>query len=310
MKCVSFGLEECTKGYYPYKFNKPENRNYVGPHPDINMYPVSSMTTPQYNDFLQWYSSVKNNIFNNKEELIRYCRQDVKILMKGCLNFMFSFIETTDVNPFLEAITIADAVMKVYRKNYLKPNTLGITPKNNYNSNFIHLQSKISLKWLVYLKLKENINLRYEVKLKNCRYIADGYDETSNTVYSFEGCYYHGHTCYLNRMQVCSNDPNDTLHNRYEATLRRLDHIRKLGYNVVSMWECEFRKILKDDPQLTLQIEQHKEIMDSGFNLRSAVYGGRTEVFRLYHKCKPGDRIYYYDFTSLYPWANKYSKYF
>uniref|UniRef100_A0A1B0CJT2 DNA-directed DNA polymerase n=1 Tax=Lutzomyia longipalpis TaxID=7200 RepID=A0A1B0CJT2_LUTLO len=52
------------------------------------------------------------------------------------------------------------------------------------------------------------------------------------------------------------------------------------------------------------------EITDSGFNLRSAVYGGRTEVFRLYHKCKPGDRIYYYDFTSLYPWANKYSKYF
>ncbi|XP_055684231.1 uncharacterized protein LOC129790651 [Lutzomyia longipalpis] len=306
----SFGLEECTKGYYPYKFNKPENRSYVGPYPDMDMYPIASMTTSQYNDFLEWYNANKHNTFDNKAELIRYCRQDVKILMKGCLNFMFSFIETTDVNPFLEAITIADSVMKVYRKNYLKPNSLGITPKNNYNSNFIHLQSKISLKWLVYLKLKENINLRYEVKLRNCRYIADGYDEASNTVYSFEGCYYHGHTCYLNRMQVCSNDPYDTLHNRYEATLRRLEHIRKLGYNVVSMWECEFRKILKDDPQLTQQIEQHREITDSSFNLRSAVYGGRTEVFRLHYKCKPGDRIYYYDFTSLYPWANKYSKYF
>ncbi|XP_055714798.1 uncharacterized protein LOC129808916 [Phlebotomus papatasi] len=306
----SFGLPECDKGYYPYKFNITGNRSYIGPYPPIDMYPIESMSSQQYAEFLEWYEQVKELPFDNRKELIHYCRQDVKILMKGCLNFMFSFIETTGLNPFLQAITIADAVMKAYRKKYLIPNTLAITPKNNYNSNFLQMQSKISLKWLVHMKETSNPNIKYEVKLRGSRYIADGYDEASNTVYSFEGCFFHGHTCFLNRGHAFSKRPNDNMQSRYEATLKRLDHIRQLGYNLVSIWECEFRRMLESDPVLAERLNNHPEVVDSGFDLRSAVYGGRTEVFRTYYKCRPGDKIYYYDFTSLYPWANKYSKYF
>ncbi|XP_055714928.1 uncharacterized protein LOC129809144, partial [Phlebotomus papatasi] len=306
----SFGLPECDKGYYPYKFNTMENRSYIGPYPPIEMYPIESMTSQQYTEFLEWYEQVKELPFDNRKELIHYCRQDVKILMMGCLNFMHSFIETTSLNPFLQAITIADAVMKAYRKNYLTPNTLAITPKNNYNSNFLQMQSKISLKWLVYMKETSHPNIKYEVKIRGSRYIADGYDEASNTVYSFEGCFFHGHTCFLNRGHAFSKKPNDNMQSRYEATLKRLDHIRQLGYNLVSIWECEFRRMLESDPVLAERLNNHPEVVDSGFDLRSAVYGGRTEVFRTYYKCRPGDKIYYYDFTSLYPWANKYSKYF
>ncbi|XP_055714733.1 uncharacterized protein LOC129808850, partial [Phlebotomus papatasi] len=307
---LSFGLPECDKGYYPYKFNTTENRSYIGSYPPIDMYPIESMSSQQYAEFLEWYEQVKELPFDNRKELIHYCRQDVKILMMGCLNFMFSFIETTFLNPFLQAITIADAVMKAYRKNYLTPNTLAITPKNNYNSNFLQMQSKISLKWLVYMKETSNPNIKYEVKLRGSRYIADGYDGASNTVYSFEGCFFHGHTCFLNRGHTFSKKPNDTMQSRYEGTLKRLDHIRQLGYNLISIWECEFRRMLESDPVLAERLNNHPEVVDSGFDLRSAVYGGRTEVFRTYYKCRPGDKIYYYDFTSLYPWANKYSKYF
>ncbi|XP_055714784.1 uncharacterized protein LOC129808904, partial [Phlebotomus papatasi] len=306
----SFGLPECDKGYYPYKFNTTENRSYIGPYPPIEMYPIESMSSQQYAEFLEWYEQVKELPFDNHKELIHYCRQDVKILVKGCLNFMFSFIKTTDLNPFLQAITIADAVMKAYRKKYLTPNTLAITPKNNYNSNFLQMQSKISLKWLVYMKETSHSNIKYEVKLRGSRYIADGYDEASNTVYSFEGCFFHGHTCFLNRGHAFSKKPNDNMQSRYESTLKRLDHIRQLGYNLISIWECEFRRMLDADPVLAERLNNHPEVVDSGFDLRSAVYGGRTEVFRTYYKCRPGDKIYYYDFTSLYPWANKYSKYF
>ncbi|XP_055709012.1 uncharacterized protein LOC129805255 [Phlebotomus papatasi] len=275
----SFGLPECDKGYYPYKFNTTENRSYIGPYPPIEMYPIESMSSQQYAEFLEWYEQVKELPFDNRKELIHYCRQDVKILMMGCLNFMHSFIETTSLNPFLQAITIADA-------------------------------SKISLKWLVYMKETSHPNIKYEVKIRGSRYIADGYDEASNTVYSFEGCFFHGHTCFLNRGHAFSKKPNDNMQSRYESTLKRLDHIRQLGYNLVSIWECEFRRMLEADPVLAERLNNHPEVVDSGFDLRSAVYGGRTEVFRTYYKCRPGDKIYYYDFTSLYPWANKYSKYF
>ncbi|XP_055714985.1 uncharacterized protein LOC129809195 isoform X2 [Phlebotomus papatasi] len=307
---ASFGLVDCNKGEYPYKFNTPENENYIGSYPPIEYYPIDSMSSDKFTKFVKWYNENKHRPFNNREELIKYCQQDVHILRAGCLYFMISFLETTGISPFLQAVTIADAVMKAYRKNYLRENTLGITPKNNYNPNFIHYQSKIGLKWLIFQKQRSFPNLRYEVKIKNTNFIVDGYDEESNTVFEFFGCFYHGHTCLQDRKYQCSKDPLDTLGNRYEMTMHRLSKLRKLGYKLKFTWECEFRKLLKYDQVLNNSIDNHREIINAGFDLRAAVYGGRTEVFKLYCKAQPGDKMYYYDFTSLYPWANKYTKYF
>jgi len=38
---------------------------------------------------------------------------------------------------------------------------------------------------------------------------------------------------------------------------------------------------------------------------REAFFGGRTNAIRLYHKCKPGEKIKYVDVCSLYPWVCK-----
>ena len=34
----TFDLMELTKGYFPHKFNKPENQNYIGKYPDKEYY--------------------------------------------------------------------------------------------------------------------------------------------------------------------------------------------------------------------------------------------------------------------------------
>lgn len=306
---ASFGLTNCSKGEYPYKFNTPENENYIGAYPSLEYYPIDTMSKEKYSKFIEWYNSVKDQTFNNRDELIKYCRQDVQILRAGCLNFMLQFLNTTSINPFLQAITIADAVMKVYRKNYLKVNTLAITPKNNYNSQFIHLQSRVGLKYLLHIK-KVFPNLLFEYRLKNTNFIVDGFDEHTNTVFEFLGCFYHGHSCLLHREYKCSKDPQDTLQKRYETTMNRLRKIEQLGYKIIIAWECEFVNFLKSHPQIDQILNKHREFVHSSFDLRSAVYGGRTEVFKLYYKTRPGDKICYYDFTSLYPWANKYTKYF
>lgn len=53
------------------------------------------------------------------------------------------------------------------------------------------------------------------------------------------------------------------------------------------------------------------EILKVGLDrrFRKHFVGGRTEVFRLHYKCKPGERLQYVDFCSLYPWVNKYCSY-
>lgn len=306
----SFGLQNASKGEYPYRFNRAENRNYVGPYPPIEMYPINAMTEDRYNEFIQWYDSQKEKTFNNKEELRKYCAQDVCILRKGCLKFMIDFQKTTGINPFLQSITIADAVMKVYRQNYLIPNTLPILPKNNYASSYLKLQSRIGRKWLLALKELYKVDLIQEYKLPNSNLIVDGYDIQNKVVYEFEGCFTHGHICILNRSYRCSSDSYDTIENRFDRRNARKKRIEEMGYTYKCIWECEFKEILKYNPHIEEYLDNHSEIENATFDLRAAVYGGRTEVFRLYHKIKEGEKILYYDFTSLYPWANKYTTYF
>ncbi len=42
---------------------------------------------------------------------------------------------------------------------------------------------------------------------------------------------------------------------------------------------------------------------------RDALFGGRTNAFKLYHKCKANENIKYIDYTSLYPYVQKYGVY-
>ena len=65
-------------------------------------------------------------------------------------------------------------------------------------------------------------------KGKKLEIIVDGYNPQSSTVYQFHGCKWHGCPC-----QGVANDP------RYEETLERDAFICHLGYNVISVWECQ-----------------------------------------------------------------------
>jgi len=42
---------------------------------------------------------------------------------------------------------------------------------------------------------------------------------------------------------------------------------------------------------------------------RESFYGGRVNAVKLYHQSGSDEQIHYCDYTSLYPWANKYTKY-
>ena len=44
-------------------------------------------------------------------------------------------------------------------------------------------------------------------------------------------------------------------------------------------------------------------------NPKDALFGGRTNALKLYHKCEPGEEIHNYDYTSLYPYVQKYGVY-
>jgi len=57
-------------------------------------------------------------------------------------------------------------------------------------------------------------------------------------VYEFFGCFWHGHTCQAFR--DVSTMSGDTLTERYESTMSRLEQITRPGYLVKVHWEGEF----------------------------------------------------------------------
>jgi hypothetical protein len=91
--------------------------------------------------------------------------------------------------------------------------------------------------------------------------------------------------------------------------MARLQKIRDAGYNVVSIWGCEFRKLLRENPGLENELSSHPYVKNSPINIRDALYGGRTEATKTWYRVKEGEEIRYVDVISLYPYICKYGKF-
>jgi hypothetical protein len=136
------------------------------------------------------------------------------------------------------------------------------------------------------------------------RLSVDGFCRETKTVYKFFGCYFHGHTCLYYRDIPTMG--GDTLAQRYEQTMPRLEQIRNAGCQVEVQRECEFDKnILLQHPGL----KNHPLIRHSPLNTRDALYGGRTEAMSPHYKIGEGETILYCDVMSLYPYIFKFFKF-
>ncbi len=119
----TFGLEEAAKGYFPHLFNTRANQNYVGGLPDPEMYMADSMVTKARVKFLEWWGEHRDDQFDFRSEILRYCSSDVDILRRGCIQFRDLFLETTGVDPFSK-VTIAAACLQVFKSSFMTPNSI------------------------------------------------------------------------------------------------------------------------------------------------------------------------------------------
>jgi len=77
----AFGLT-LKKGTFPHLFNKPENYSYDGQIPDKKYFDLTFTAKNQkdIDAFDKWYMERSNDVWNFRNELASYCRDDVKIL--------------------------------------------------------------------------------------------------------------------------------------------------------------------------------------------------------------------------------------
>ena len=112
--------------------------------------------------------------------------------------------------------------------------------------------SKKAISWLRRLE-KEGHNIQHaenggeiRVELGDGKYyLLDGYDKETNTVYEFHGNVYHGNPRLFDDDEKCHPFNNKTAKELYDATIVREDNLRKMGYNLIVMWEDEYDRMVR-----------------------------------------------------------------
>jgi G:T-mismatch repair DNA endonuclease (very short patch repair protein) len=304
----AFGLS-VSKSWYLHYFNTKANFNYIGPIPDKWYFGVDEMSETERRDFKTWYDEQKDKVFDNKRVLEEYSQDDVTVLRQACQIFRREFIEIGNIEDFLEAITVPSACNKVLRKCFLKPETIGLIPTGGYicNRNY----SKKALMWLLHMEQTDGCRIIHARNGREYRlpelpnFSVDGYCAETKTFYEFLCCFFHG--CPCQPFRDLNTMIGETMAQRYERTMERIEQITRAGYEVKVIWECEFdaSKLVEQKPELLT----HPIVQYSLLHTRDALYGGRTEAMRLHYRIREHETVQYCDIISVYPFICKYFKF-
>lgn len=308
----SFNLTE-HKGHFPHFFSTPQNFTYRGPLPPEEMYGTDTMKPDQLINFRKWYSSEieRNAIFDFAKDIAKYCRQDVNILQEGCWEFRILILSLTNNKcDAFQYITLAGLCNAVYKRQFMPKNSIAAVPPNGYSD--VQNFSSVSLEWLTYLE-SSNPDIKHignsalgEATIGTMR--VDGYDETNKTAYEFYGCYYHACTkCFPNKFDIHPQFKK-TFEHVYSETISRRNRIETSGIKLITMWECEWKKLKDEDTNIQNHIAANLHRLKP-LNPFSAFFGGRVETFHLLVREEDKRHIKYADVNSLYPYINASKRY-
>jgi hypothetical protein len=197
----------------------------------------------------------------------------------------------------------------IIKKRFMKSQIPQI-PARGYTKSAKHSVKSIAwLEWVSVSELGAPRKIQHarnggEYSIPGTRYLADGH--YGNTLYEFYGCYYHGHQCVPNR-SVRNTRTRKTMAVLYSECMRREAEIKALGYEVVTIWECQWDLMVSENDDLKAFVAGLD--MPPPLRIREALMGGRTCPIRLYHECvAPDEVIKYMDVTSMYSTANLHMK--
>ena len=183
--------------FFPFKFNTPENQNYIGRYPDLDFYDINNLKENRRKELIEFYEKNKNNIFNFKQELLNYCISDVELLKSGCLIQRLFLLQCAKninsqiaIDPFSNSITLPSYCHKLYRNLFMKDKSIAVIPENGYKFN--QTTSKKCYYWLEYLNFKYNYKIKHAKNSKEYRiksYKLDGFDQVNQLAFEFHGWY-------------------------------------------------------------------------------------------------------------------------
>jgi len=121
---------------------------------------------------------------------------------------------------------------------------LGFKSLDNLNKRFKELGIKPNYSLTSSLKEKEWLDSLgiTERQYPIANYKVDGYDPETNTVYEFLGDYWHGNPEVYDPDEY-NKSCSKTFGQLFDETNIRLEHIKSLGYNIITKWENDILQL-------------------------------------------------------------------
>ena len=237
--------------FFPYLFCKESNKEAaLNTLPPFEDYLPDGKKPEVYETFKRWYDDNYNTPFCLKTALAEYCENDTLILLEAVLamrRILRNITKGYDVLP--KARSIAGVAIEVYNKCFLQPDTISIIPDGGYEK--CDKASDKALKMMNWIAKTRNIDVQHAGNGREFqidRYKVDGYIESQKKVLEFMGCYYHSHPLCTDPEEPA---PNGKLHRiNYKDTTRRLNEIKKQGFDVEVFWECQVDEMMKHNQEM------------------------------------------------------------
>ena len=171
-------------------------------------------------------------------------------------------------------------------------------------------QSSSALAWLSWMEKELKLSIQHALsggEVKVDKFKLDGLctEGDKQRAFEFHGCFWHGCPKCFSRETV-NPTAKKSMAELYDETQHKRRVLQDKGFSVTEIWECEWKEQISERPDLASFVESFDRF--APLNPREAFMGGRTETFKLYQDSSDCT-IDYVDYTSLYPYINKYGKY-
>lgn len=302
----AFNLE-IEKGYFPYEFNTVDNQDYEGEMPERSWYGIENTKCNSIQDyektlrqFETWYEEERrlfepftDRKWSLKEHLVKYCVQDVDVLRQGCLKFRQMCLSLTDgntsssswkinnVDPFCY-LTLSSMVMSIALQGFPAKSIVACPKEPDRDADSYRLVYLNYLESQGYQIIHQQVRNTFLVHTIRKHGESQSYKWIHGHCYDIgcPGCYPDDRALHVNPFK------NQTLESLYN------DFVKEASTHQFCIVSFDH-----DLHKLPIESIQDSLFRHMAIQPREALYGGRTEPFKLYAK----GELYHIDVVSLYP---------
>jgi hypothetical protein len=109
----------------------------------------------------------------------------------------------------------------------------------------VSVSSKVQIQWLEYRKIRDgfiqHIGNMGEYVVPSTKLCVDGYQKESNTIYEFQGDFWHGNPDIYDLNDI-NKKMDVSFGELYRKTCHKISLLKDKGYHVIEMWENKWRR--------------------------------------------------------------------